>query len=95
MYEYVGMSSTYLTSVSYSDYRLKLAALSQSATDMSALASLPVQPNEPVTSKPNLWISYAHARTLGYTLSTVPQDSTISVNIGICNLDRVTINPSL
>ena len=41
-----------------------------------------------------MWITTAHARTLGYSIPTVPQDSTIYLNIDACNLDRVTIDPT-
>ena len=40
-----------------------------------------------------MWATFPNLRTLGYALPKVPQDSTLSVNIDICNLDRADIDP--
>ena len=92
----LGSSSTYLTQVSYVNYRSKLVTYARSATDTAALASLPIQTTEPATgtAKTNIWISFANARAIGFTTSSVPQDSTIQFYADSCNLDRVTVSPS-
>ena len=91
----IGQSATYFGEVTYQSFRQQLVGLKSTDDDMTALNSLPDQVNEPVSnSNPNIWIKSAHARTLGFPTSILPQDSTISVNIGLCNLDRLTIDPN-
>ena len=89
-----GHSSTQIAGVSYQSYRQKLVSFSSSANDQSALANLPNQVNDPVMNYPNIWLKYPNARVLGYTLVPVTQDATVTVNVGICNMDRVTIDPA-
>ena len=85
---------TRVISVSYQRYRRRLALLSSTANDQSALANLPDQVNDPVMNYPNIWLKNPNARVLGYTLVPVTQDATVTVNVGICNMDRVTIDPA-
>ena len=87
------MSSTYLVSVSYQSYRQQLAAYSSSTNDLAALTYVPDQANDPVINGANIWLKTALARTLGWGIGN-GQDSTVYVNVGLCNLDRITINPS-
>ena len=88
----LGMSSTFLVSVSYQSYRRKLAAYSNSISDQSALAYLPDQINDPVKNGTKIWLKTALARTLGYSVANL-QDSTVYVNIGKCNVDRTNMDP--
>ena len=88
-----GQSITYLGQVPYTNFKQQLNKVARSKNDFASLASLPNQINEPVTSRPNMWATFPNLRTLGYALPKVPQDSTLSVNIDICNLDRVDIDP--
>ena len=69
-----------------------MVSFSSSANDQSALANLPDQVNDPVMNYPNIWLSYPNARVLGYPLSSVTQDSIVTINVGKCNMDRVTID---
>ena len=89
-----GHSNTYLASVSYKSYRQKLVSFASGTNDQIALANLPDQTNDPVMNYPNMWLKYAHARTLGYSVETTAQDSTVTINVDICNMDRVTIDPT-
>ena len=87
-----GSSNTYFVSKTYQSYRLKLTTYSSSTNDQTALAYLPNQLNEPVMNTQNMWVKTALARTLGYNIA-VAQDSTVSINFGICNLNRTYIDP--
>ena len=80
--------------MSYVSYRQQVASYAQSNDDYTALSYLPIQTNEPVTSRPNMWVTFPNLRTLGYGLPHMPQDSTIYINFGICNFDQVRIDPN-
>ena len=88
-----GQSSTYLVSVPYQAYRQQLAAYSSSTNDQTALTYVPNQANDPVVNGGNIWLKTALARTLGWGIGSL-DDSTVSLNTNICNLDRITIDPS-
>lgn len=90
----LGGSSTFFGSVTYPQYRAALAAAPTTTTKTTALANLPVQANNPVDNNPNVNITTANARALGFAGFSVPTDSTISLNTSIMNLDRNSIDPS-
>jgi hypothetical protein len=71
-----------------------LVNLAQSADDFSALSHIPDEINEPVTSRPDMWATLPNLRTLGYGLPVVTHDATLSINIAMCNLDRINIDPT-
>ncbi len=86
-------SSSFLTSVSYSNFRTALVNDSTTSNDSTALANLPVQSTSPADGNTLLWLTTANARALGLTAS-VPSDGHISLNTSLMNLDRNSINPS-
>ena len=69
-----------------------MVSFASSTYDLTALTNLPDQTNDPVMNYPNIFLKFPNARTLGYSLGAVPQDSTVSINVGKCNMDRVTID---
>jgi hypothetical protein len=81
-------SSTYITTVSYSDYLSALQAQATSADDATALAHLPPGPNNPVNGNSQITLKFPLARALGFSANP-PQgrtDSTISLNISSMNI---------
>jgi len=84
----LGESLTYLSNQTYTDFRTALAARSTSADDTAALATMPVQANNPVTNTPDMVLSLPLARLLGLDNSAPPggSDSTISLNIPLTNI---------
>ena len=66
----LGMSLTYLQSVSYSQIKSALGADAKSAADSSSVASLPV--SDPTGG--NYWVSTAEAKALGLITSTTNVD---------------------
>jgi hypothetical protein len=86
----LGASSTPLTEISYTQYRSDLANNQiLSANDMTALASLPVQTNNPVNGNANVLLTVANLAALTPG-STGPSGtaSTIGLNTSIMNLSR-------
>jgi PEP-CTERM motif len=88
----LGESSTFFGTVGYTQY---LAALmthsSGDAVDTSALASLTPGPNNPVNGDPNVDVTTANLRALGFA-AAVATDSTIDVNTSITNYTGVAFN---
>lgn len=82
--------------VLYTGFRNRLLARAQSVYDMSAIATLPSQPNEPVANTPYIYGAFPNLRLLGYSLPTLSEDATVSLNVDICNLDQSidTIDPT-
>jgi hypothetical protein len=89
----LGGSSTFITTVSYSDYLAALMSHATTADDTAALATLPAGPNNPVNGGTNVTIRTADARALGFSAFETT-DSTISLNTSICNLTRVPVDPN-
>ena len=80
----LGMSSTYFTSHSYSDYLSKLNALSSGdALDTAALAKLS---SNPYTGS-DIAMTTANARAVGYT-DDPGTDATIYLNTALCFTDH-------
>lgn len=92
----LGQSSTYINSTSYSSYRSALASHATTTSDASAIASLPVQTNNPVNGTTSITASLPALRALGYSFNppTGDTDSTISINTSLTNNTRTSINPS-
>jgi len=92
----LGQSSTFVNTVSYTNFRAALVTNSGSSSDTTALSLLPIQTNNPVNSSPNLSISTPLIRALGLSGGTTggEPDSTVSLKTSIMNLDRTTIDPA-
>jgi hypothetical protein len=88
-------SSTSLVSpaITYTALRSALAARATTPDAVAAVASLPVQTNNPVNGTPNIQIKTAQARALGMS-ANVSSDASISINTSICNLTRNSIDPA-
>ena len=86
----LGESNKFIIDDSYTDFRAKLAASATSASDTTALNSLPIQSLNPVNSDPNIQLTEANALALGiYTGSnTNTSPTTISLNTSLMNLSR-------
>lgn len=93
----LGGSATYRGNLSYSNYRAALSADSRTSNDAVALANLPAGPSNPVDGTTVINISTANGRALGITANPPPgqPDSTISLNVSLMNLDRLSIDPTL
>ena len=90
----LGESSTFFGTISYSQYLAALQSHSSGdAVDVSALATLPAGPNNPVNGNTSVDVTTANLRALGFNAS-VATDSTISVNTSITNYAGVPFNSS-
>jgi hypothetical protein len=90
----LGESSTFFGTITYSQYLAALQAHSSGdAVDVSALATLPAGPNNPVNGTTSVDVTTANLRALGFDAS-VATDSTISVNTSITNYNGVPFNGS-
>lgn len=88
----LGENSTYITTIDYGTYYTMLGQKVTSANDAIAFASLPppgIPPNPPLPLPQNgeLFLTLPLLRLFGGTLSP-PLDSTISINVAVCNLTR-------
>ena len=94
----LGQSSTYITTINYSQYLTDLAARATSSYDSTALAHLPVQANNPVNGNAQMTLTLANLRALGETAlgnNNGGSDSTISLKTSLMNLSRTgTQNPN-
>jgi hypothetical protein len=90
----LGESSTFFGTITYNEYLAALQAHSSGdATDVSALASLPAGPNNPVNGTTSVDVTTANLRALGFG-AVVATDSTISINTGLTNYTGKTFNSS-
>jgi hypothetical protein len=89
----LGQSSTFFSTITYSQYLAALQAHAQSANDATALATLPAGPNNPVNGDPNVDVTTANLRALGINVAPAT-DSTIGLNTSITNFTGKTFNPS-
>lgn len=87
----LGSSDAFVDSVAYSTLRSKLAASATTGSDAIAMAHLPTGTTEPVTNGSTVSVKTANERALGLN-GAISSDGDININIGICNLDRVTID---
>lgn len=92
----LGQSSTYYSTMTYSDYFTALTADATTTNDAIALAHLPGGPNNPVDGTPNIDVTTANQRAIGFNTTPPPgqPDSTIGLNTSLMNLDRTTIDPN-
>jgi hypothetical protein len=95
----LGQSSSFINNISYTAYRNALqTAQTLSANDITAIASLPPGPNNPVNGNTNVTLTTPLLRALGFNSqgNTGGQpDGTISLNTSIMNLSRTgSQNPS-
>jgi hypothetical protein len=92
----LGENSTYINTISYSSFFSALTSHSNTTNDTLALAQLTGGPNEPVTGGSSITLPLPNLRALGFTANPGPgnPDSTISLNLSICNTNRISINPS-
>ena len=77
----LGLSSYTPVTASYSSFRTQLAAGATSASDTTALASLPNLTNNPVTGSPNMTLTVANAQALGISSFNSSPSATISLNL--------------
>jgi hypothetical protein len=92
----LGQSSTFVGDVLYTQYRTQLAADATTSNDATALAHLPVGPNNPVNGSSLVTVTTANLRAIGF-IANPPSgqpDSTISLNTSIMNLTRSSIDPN-
>jgi len=83
----LGASSSYYGTIPYAAYRPALASNATSAAALTALASLPVSTNNPVTGSSTINVKTANLRALGF--NAIPpggQDGTVSLNTSITNV---------
>lgn len=92
----LGASSTSYTTVTYADFLTALTAHATTADDKTALAHVPVQPNNPVNGDPNISLTLSNARALGFSASPDPgeTDSTVSLNISLMNVSPSDSDPN-
>lgn len=91
----LGQSSTYIGSVTYSDFLNALNADAKTTNDAVALAHLPAGSVNPVNGNGSVSLTTANLRALGLNGDTGGQpDSTISLNLSLMNLSRSNIDPN-
>jgi len=92
----LGASSTFIGPLSYSSYYNAMVADSKTTNDVIALAHLPGGSTNPADNTGSIHVTTANQRALGFNANPPPgsSDSTISLNMSIINIDRISINPS-
>jgi hypothetical protein len=93
----LGQSSTFVGTVPYANFYNALVADSKTTNDVTALANIPLNGGiNPVDLSSSIRMTTANQRALGFSADPPPgsPDSTISLNISLINIDRVSINPS-
>jgi hypothetical protein len=89
----LGMSSTFYNTISYSSFYNALVADSKTTNDVIALAHIPFNGGiDPVDNTSSIRVTTANQRAIGLSANP-PLDGTISVNMSIINIDRISINP--
>jgi len=90
----LGMSSTFFSTISYTTFYNALVADSKTTNDVIALSHIPFNGGiNPVDGTTSNRVTTANQRALGLSINP-PLDGTISLNMSIINIDRVSINPS-
>jgi autotransporter-associated beta strand protein len=79
----LGQSSYTPVTTTYSTFRTQLTANATTASDTTALASLPNQVNNPVDGTPNMSLTVANAQALGISRLNSPPNATISLNFAL------------
>jgi hypothetical protein len=83
----LGMSSTPIDSVNYSDYYNALVANAKTTNDTVVLAHLPGGATDPVTGGTSIFATPVNFRALGFIAPASP-DGIISVNMNLINITR-------
>jgi hypothetical protein len=92
----LGQSLTFNFDLDYVTFRANLAARATTANDATALASLPIQTNNPVNNTPFVQLTTAQGRALGINVNPPPgqPDSTISLKTSLMNLQHGVVTNS-
>jgi hypothetical protein len=92
----LGQSSTYISTVNYSQVHGALITQATSLDDTTALANLPGGANNPVDGTSNMTVTTANLRALGFLINPpVGQpDGFVGLNTSLMNLDRNSIDPN-
>jgi len=89
----LGLNSTFFNTISYSSFFSALSAHVATTNDGLALAHLTGGSNNPVNGGASIMVTLPNLRALGFTANPPgSSDSTIFVNLSICNLDRTSID---
>ncbi len=90
----LGMSSTFFSTLSYTTFYNALVADAKTANDVTALAHVPLNGGiDPVDNTGSIRVTTANQRAIGFSANP-PLDGTISLNISLINIDRISINGS-
>jgi hypothetical protein len=83
----LGMSTTFFSTVSYSQYLTALTADAKTSDDATALAHLPPGPNNPVNGTASINVKTANLRAVGINVNppTGQPDGTIGLNTSMTN----------
>lgn len=86
----LGSSSTWIYSTNYASFRSALNADATTANDATALATLPIDPLNPVTGDSTIYATKANLQAVGYSVGATPDgfNGTITLNTSIMNLSR-------
>jgi hypothetical protein len=87
-------SSTYTTTVAYSDYLTALTNHVTSADDATAVNHLPVTTDNPVNGNASITLKDPLARALGFSANPPQYDSIISLNISVMNISSSNPDPN-
>jgi type II secretory pathway pseudopilin PulG len=91
----VGNSSTFVSQVSYTDFRNALKDDEKDSDDAGAIDfDVPDQTTSPVDGQANMWVTVANAQALGLLNGPATFDGQIYLNTSTMNLDRTNPNPS-
>jgi len=92
----LGASSTFIGTIPYANLVSALTADSKTTNDVTALAHIPGGANNPMDGGANIRLTTAEFRALGFSADPPAgqPDSTISLNISLCNLTRPPGNAS-
>ena len=90
----LGQSQWSYYTISYSSFRTALAAAATTADDATALAHVPIQTDNPVTTNANVNVKTAEAWDLGLISGSSGENvGTVSLYTGIMNLSDAQNNP--
>lgn len=91
----LGLNFTYYGTPSYASFFNALSARSATTNDAIALAHITGGANNPVNGGTNIDVTAPHLRALGFNPTPATNyDSVISLNLSVCNFDRITIDPT-
>lgn len=91
----LGQSETSYTEVSFVDLLTAMKSHANTADDAIALSKIPTQTNNPVNGDPNISLTTANARTLGFSAAPAAgePDSTVSLNVDLMNISPTDTDP--